>query len=150
MATPRQLVEFLNQYIVGQENAKKVLSVAVFNHYSRVRANLSMVQAREDAYRNEVEQSENGIRTANIRPLRSQSSLLLPNPPSPMIEKSNVLVIGPTGSGKTLLARTLAKVLDVPFSVSDATSFTQAGCQSLSLRVPIDFSKKLCRRRRGR
>ncbi|KAJ8086213.1 ATP-binding protein [Marasmius tenuissimus] len=56
LATPRQLVEYLNQYIVGQENAKKVLSVAVFNHYNRVRANMSMLQAREDAFRDDTEQ----------------------------------------------------------------------------------------------
>lgn len=70
---------------------------------------------------------------AQVRPLRKPqvtSPLFRPSR-SPLFEKSNVLVIGPTGSGKTLLARTLAKVLDVPFSVNDATSFTQAGCLSL-------------------
>ncbi|KAJ4492894.1 P-loop containing nucleoside triphosphate hydrolase protein [Lentinula edodes] len=131
LATPRQLVEYLNHYIVGQEHAKKVLSVAVYNHYSRVFANEAMLQQQ----RSQVElgqtpdDSNTGVQSAKIRPLRYQpplSSSLLPSA-FPLFEKSNVLVIGPTGSGKTLLAKTLARVLDVPFAVSDATSFTQAG-----------------------
>ncbi|KAL0580936.1 ATP-binding protein [Marasmius crinis-equi] len=127
LATPRELVNYLDEYIVGQENAKKVLSVAVFNHYNRVRANMDLQQAREHAYRDQMDQHEGGVRPANIRPIRTRPPPLIPKTPTPIIEKSNVLVIGPTGSGKTLLARTLAKVLNVPFSVSDATSFTQAG-----------------------
>jgi ATP-dependent Clp protease ATP-binding subunit ClpX len=86
---PREIYRRLNQYVVGQERAKKVLSVAVYNHYKRV---LSGVFA------DEVE-----------------------------LGKSNILLIGPTGCGKTLLAQTLAKILDVPFSIADATSLTEAG-----------------------
>lgn len=88
---PRTIKERLDQYVIGQHRAKKVLSVAVHNHYKR----LSLGDA---ANRGDVE-----------------------------VDKSNILLIGPTGSGKTLLARTLAKVLDVPFAIGDATTLTEAG-----------------------
>lgn len=87
---PRQLYEQLNQYVVGQERAKKTLSVAVYNHYKRI----SMGVDDSD----DVE-----------------------------LQKSNILLVGPTGSGKTLLAQTLAKILDLPFSIADATALTEAG-----------------------
>ncbi len=89
LPVPRRLKERLDQYVIGQDRAKIVLSVAVYNHYKRLRANYA------------VEDVEIG--------------------------KSNVLLIGPTGSGKTLLAQTLAKVLDVPFAIADATALTEAG-----------------------
>ncbi|KAK0243024.1 P-loop containing nucleoside triphosphate hydrolase protein [Armillaria nabsnona] len=126
-ATPRQLVEYLNQFVIGQENAKKVLSVAIFNHYNRVRANRSLFQPRGTRM---ADQFDDVVYPTNVRPMRkptANASSYMSQTPFPLFEKSNVLVIGPTGSGKTLLARTLANVLDVPFSVSDATSFTQAG-----------------------
>lgn len=88
--TPRQINEKLDEYIVGQDHAKKVLSVAVYNHYKRV-----------------------------INNFYDDSDI--------DIEKSNILLIGPTGTGKTLLAKTLAKVLDVPFAIADATTLTEAG-----------------------
>ncbi len=89
--TPKSIMDELNEYIIGQEHAKKVLSVAVHNHYKRIQNNQFL---RKD----DVE-----------------------------LQKSNILLLGPTGSGKTLLAQTLARVLDVPFTIADATSLTEAG-----------------------
>ena len=88
---PHEIKAYLDQHIVGQDDAKKVLSVAVYNHYKRLKHNIN--SDKED-----VE-----------------------------IQKSNILLVGPTGSGKTLLAQTLAKMLDVPFAVADATTLTEAG-----------------------
>jgi len=88
---PHEIFDFLAQYVIGQERAKKVLSVAVYNHYKRVRAGQRMTD--ED-----VE-----------------------------LQKSNILMIGPTGSGKTLMAQTLARLLNVPFAIADATALTEAG-----------------------
>ena len=87
--TPREIKEFLDQYVIGQDGAKRVLSVAVHNHYKRLE------HAQADG---EIE-----------------------------LQKSNILLIGPTGTGKTLLASTLARILDVPFTVADATTLTEAG-----------------------
>lgn len=88
---PHEIKEYLDQHIVGQDDAKKVLSVAVYNHYKRLKHN--------------QKSDTNGVE----------------------IQKSNILLVGPTGSGKTLLAQTLAKMLDVPFAVADATTLTEAG-----------------------
>ena len=86
---PREIKRILDEYVVGQERAKKSLSVAVYNHYKRVDSDMQL---------DEVE-----------------------------LEKSNIMMVGPTGCGKTLLARTLARILDVPFAITDATSLTEAG-----------------------
>ncbi|MCK9876359.1 ATP-dependent Clp protease ATP-binding subunit ClpX [Frankia sp. AgPm24] len=92
---PREIYEFLDGYVVGQETAKKTLSVAVYNHYKRVQASGS---ATGDGSKGEVE-----------------------------LAKSNILLLGPTGCGKTLLAQTLARMLNVPFAIADATALTEAG-----------------------
>jgi ATP-dependent Clp protease ATP-binding subunit ClpX len=92
---PREIYEFLDQYVVGQDSAKKALSVAVYNHYKRVQSGLA-----------------NGRHTKD-EPVE--------------LAKSNILLIGPTGCGKTYLAQTLAKMLNVPFAIADATALTEAG-----------------------
>ncbi len=88
---PRELSEYLDQYVIGQSRAKKVVSVAVYNHYQRIKNNL--------------EQKNSDVE----------------------LQKSNVLLLGPTGSGKTLIAQTLARKLNVPFAIADATTLTEAG-----------------------
>ena len=93
---PREIFEFLNSYVIGQEQAKKSLAVAVYNHYKRVQAGVTTGSAKK---------GEDTVEVA----------------------KSNILVMGPTGCGKTYLAQTLARMLNVPFAIADATALTEAG-----------------------
>mgnify|MGYP004511688983 FL=1 len=95
--SPKEIKEILDQYVIGQDEAKKTLSVAVYNHYKRI-ANEEEMEAKHEKNDDDVE-----------------------------IQKSNILLLGPTGCGKTLLASTLAKILNVPFAIADATTLTEAG-----------------------
>ncbi len=114
--TPREIHEVLDNYVIGQERAKRVLSVAVYNHYKRINV---------EGFGDDVE-----------------------------LEKSNILLIGPTGCGKTLLARTLARMLDVPFTICDATSLTEAGyvgedVENILLQLLIASDHDIQRAERG-
>src|SRR5699024_5334470 len=91
--SPREIKKTLDDYVIGQEEAKRTLSVAVYNHYKRI------------AHEEETKKKDDDVE----------------------IQKSNILLLGPTGCGKTLLARTLAKTLNVPFAIADATTLTEAG-----------------------
>ncbi|KAJ2782313.1 ATP-binding protein [Coemansia javaensis] len=181
--SPRTIMRHLDEYVIGQERAKKTLAVAVYNHYNRVRAN-ALQRQREQlaaAFAAPLQQPHAIDRHHHHMGERARTGAGSPYPlhqhpfaarpwadahdarllgacgapadkadggpgagPATLLEKSNVLLLGPTGSGKTLLAKTLAQVLDVPFSVSDATPLTQAGYVGEDVEVVIQRLLQSC------
>ncbi|MDP9800355.1 ATP-dependent Clp protease ATP-binding subunit ClpX [Arcanobacterium wilhelmae] len=122
---PQEIFDFLNQYVVGQFSAKRTLAVAVYNHYKRLRAQEKLKAAGKSLDRDDVE-----------------------------IGKSNILMIGPTGTGKTYLAQSLAKMLDVPFAIADATALTEAGyvgedVENILLKIIQAADNDVARAQRG-
>lgn len=148
---PQKIMEYLDRHVVGQDFPKKVLSVAVYNHYKRIHHNLPQVntgapQAPADAIgrtdllhisgightitnstNTEIPQKPN-ISSGSATPQNDSGSEILDKQNYDIkLEKSNILMLGPTGSGKTLIAQTIARCLDVPFAICDCTTLTQAG-----------------------
>ncbi|KAI8342423.1 P-loop containing nucleoside triphosphate hydrolase protein [Chlamydoabsidia padenii] len=200
LTDPRTIVKHLDDYVIGQEQAKKILAVAVYNHYCRVQANLAKYQQENDRLemedRNQVEHHHSTLPQDyyTSTPIESVGADLVPaerlssygklsqrrtwlNPPTQMAthnrfledmetshskstlnkqtnndhldgsiihDKSNVLIIGPTGTGKTLMTKTLAKVLGVPFSSNDATPLTMAGYVGEDVEVVIHRLLETC------
>merc|ERR1719483_526973 len=151
---PKKIFEFLDRYVVGQDYAKKVLAVAVYNHYKRIYHNMPIAAADAKGQKQAAQEEAPAVHTPSgqhyphtftptPRGSSSPSSARPATPATPeeikksdileaathslMLEKSNILMLGPTGSGKTLLAQTLARCLDVPFAICDCTTLTQAG-----------------------
>ena len=125
--SPREIVRSLNQYVIGQDRAKKVLSVAVYNHYKRIfgGSGAAAQRWRENQLDSGEEPGDSAPRSEE-QPLPGQDEQFAEEE-QVELAKSNVLLIGPTGSGKTLMAQMLARLLDVPFTIADATSLTEAG-----------------------
>ncbi|CAF0749349.1 unnamed protein product [Brachionus calyciflorus] len=148
---PKKIYEFLDKFIIGQKKAKKVISVAVYNHYKRIFNNMSQQANKSQSSGQKESDSEMGFISnmffsshERFQQLKNQSQaqtekqqqeenrlnrsqILYTDKHDLKLDKSNILMLGPTGSGKTLLAQTVAKCLDVPFAICDCTTLTQAG-----------------------
>ncbi|SCW00558.1 LAFE_0C06854g1_1 [Lachancea fermentati] len=148
LPSPKELKQFLDEYIIGQTNGKKVLSVAVYNHYLRVNDRQKRLEAKVQSellekQRLEDDESEPIYKSSETdvgyRNLKEQLNETLNSRDEDLeLAKSNVLVVGPSGSGKTLLASTLARVLDVPIAITDCTQLTQAGYIGEDVEVCIE------------
>jgi len=110
--TPKEILDHLRQFVIGQDQAKTVLSVATYNHYKRIKQQTDQTETKDDDFYN----------PSAYRPKSSPAKS-----PSVNMQKSNILLLGPTGSGKTLITKSLAMAIGVPFSMTDATTLTQAG-----------------------
>lgn len=142
-------MEYLNKHVIGQDLAKKVLSVAVYNHYKRIYHNTPVLTQDNPIidYAQQSAAARGGDNFMNLSNMPYGAAIATPRPSEPIrskqpasgselleqqthelkLDKSNILMLGPTGSGKTLLAQTIAKCLDVPFAICDCTTLTQAG-----------------------
>ncbi|KAI5207730.1 ClpX, ATPase regulatory subunit [Aureobasidium subglaciale] len=139
--TPRALKRHLDQFVVGQERAKKVLSSTIYNHYQRIQEIQRQDEEAQELLERQARRSRHPVEDefpGHHATIHSHIHAWVPPSPPPTsstledsspltIEKSNIMLLGPSGVGKTLMAKTLARVLDVPFSMSDCTPFTQAG-----------------------
>lgn len=115
LPNPHEIKAALDLYVIGQDEAKKNLAVAVYNHYKRLQSH----EADAKKHKNKSNKSKNASKILDVESENEKESV--------EIQKSNIMLVGPTGSGKTYLAQTLAKILDVPFAIADATTLTEAG-----------------------